>query len=180
MSTEAVHGQSEPDLLLPCDNQMTWASPWPRASSQEACQPRETKTIAQVFRSCPVTLTGEVSAEDIQYSKEACNIAISGNIKHLVFLLQLSAALGFTWAEQAHYSDPFQVKTIAQQSRASSFCATDFRKGHPFSLASVLGELACFGNIYCLESSFVLLCFICFILEFLLSYYSVLFYIVFS
>ena len=96
MSTEPIHGQSEPDLLLPCDDQKTWASPQPRASSREACQPRGTKTIAQAFKSCLATLTGEVLAEDIQYSKKACNIAISGNIEHLVYLLRLSAALGFT------------------------------------------------------------------------------------
>ena len=116
MSTEAIHGRSEPDLLLPLDDQKTRASPRPRAGSQEACQPRGTKTIAQAFKSHPATLTGEVSAEDIQYSKEACNIAISGNIKHLVYPLRLSTALGFTWAEQALYSDPFHVTTIARQS----------------------------------------------------------------
>ena len=53
MSTEAVHGQSKPDLLLPCDNQTTWASPQPRASSQEACQPRGTKTTATSIQISP-------------------------------------------------------------------------------------------------------------------------------
>ena len=96
MSTGAVHKQSKPDLLLPCDDQMTWVSPRPRAGSQEACQPRETKTIAQAFKSRPAMLTGEVSAEEIQYSKEACKIAITGNIKHTVFPLRPSAALSFT------------------------------------------------------------------------------------
>ena len=65
MSTEVVHGRSEPDLLLPLDDQKTWASPRLRAGSQEACQPRGTKTIAQVFKSRLATLTGEVSAKDI-------------------------------------------------------------------------------------------------------------------
>ena len=87
MSTEAVHGRSKPDLLLPCDDQMTQASP-------QACQLRGTKTIAQAFKSRPATLTGEVLAKDIQYSKEAC---------------------------------------------------TDFSKGHPFSLASVIH--LCAGTI---------------------------------
>ena len=96
MSTEAVHRWSEPDLLLPCDDQTTRASPRPRAGSQEACQPRGGKTIAQASEPRPAMLTGEVSAKDIQYSTEACNIAISGNIKHLVYPLRLSAALGFT------------------------------------------------------------------------------------
>ena len=96
MSTEAIHRRSELDLLLPCDDQTTRASPRPRASSQEACQPSGMKTIAQASKPHLVMLTGEVSAEDIQYSKEACNIAISGNIKHLVFPLRLSAALSFT------------------------------------------------------------------------------------
>ena len=76
MSTEAIHGWSEPDLLLLCDDQTTRASPRPRAGSQEACQPRGVKTIAQVSEPHLATLTGEVLAEDIQYSKEACNIAI--------------------------------------------------------------------------------------------------------
>ena len=92
MSTGAVHEWSKPDFLLPCDDQMTRASPQLRAGSQEACQPRETKTIAQAFKSRPATLTGEVSAKDIQYSKEACKIAITGNIKHTVFPLRPSAS----------------------------------------------------------------------------------------
>ena len=45
--------------------------------------------------------------------------------------------------------------TIAQQSWASLFHATEISKGHPFSLASFLGELAHLGNTYYLESSFV-------------------------
>ena len=96
MSTEAIHGRSELDLLLLCDDQTTWVSPWPRAGSQEACQPSGMETIAQASKPRLAMLTGEVSAEDIQYSKEACNIAISGNIKHPVFPLRLSAALSFT------------------------------------------------------------------------------------
>ena len=53
MSTEAVHGRSEQDLLLPCDNQTTQASPRPRASSQEACQPRGTETTATSIQISP-------------------------------------------------------------------------------------------------------------------------------
>ena len=96
MSTEAIHRWSEPDLLLLCDDQTTRTSPQLRASSQEACQLRGVKTIAQASEPRPAMLTGEVLAKDIQYSKEACNIAITGNIKHLVLPLRLSAALGFT------------------------------------------------------------------------------------
>ena len=96
MSTEAVHGRSEPDLLLPCNDQTTQVSPRPRAGSQEACQPRGGKTIAQASEPHLAMLTGEVSAKDIQYSTEACNIAITGNIKHPVYPLRLSAALSFT------------------------------------------------------------------------------------
>ena len=47
------------------------------------------------------------------------------------------------------------MTTIAWQSRASSFRATEISKGHPFSLTSFLGELTRPGNTYCLESSFV-------------------------
>ena len=47
------------------------------------------------------------------------------------------------------------MTTIARHSWASSFRATEISKGHPLSLTSFLGELACFGNAYCLESSFV-------------------------
>ena len=82
--------------LLPLNDQTTRASPRPRSSSQEACQPRGTKTMAQAFKSHPTMLTGGVSAEDSQYSKEAYNIAISGDIRHQVYLLRLSVALGPT------------------------------------------------------------------------------------
>ena len=163
--------------LLPLDDQKTWASPRPRTSSQEACQPRGMKTIAQAFKSHLATLTGEVLAEDIQYSKETCNIAISGNIKHPVYLLRLSVALSLTWAEQVLYLDPFHVTTIARQSRASLFRATEISKGHPHSLTSSLGKLAHFGNPYCWRVLLFLLCFICFILESLLFYYSVPFFL---
>ena len=47
------------------------------------------------------------------------------------------------------------MTTIARQSRASLFHATEIHKGHPFSLTSFLGELTRLGNTYCLESSFV-------------------------
>ena len=56
MSTGAVHEQSKPDLFLPRDDQTTRASPRPRAGSQEACQPRGVKAMAQTSKPRPATL----------------------------------------------------------------------------------------------------------------------------
>ena len=56
MSTGAVHEWSKLDLFLPCDDQMTRVSPWLRAGSQEACQPRGVKAMAQMSEPHPATL----------------------------------------------------------------------------------------------------------------------------
>ena len=75
MSTGAVHKWSKLDLFLPCDDQMTQASPWPRAGSQEACQLRGVKAIAQVSKPRPATLNQRsigqgysILREGLQYS----------------------------------------------------------------------------------------------------------------
>ena len=75
MSTGAVHEQSKPDLFLLCDDQTTQASPRLRAGSQEACQPRGVKAIAQVSEPCPAMLNQRsisqgysILREGLQYS----------------------------------------------------------------------------------------------------------------
>ena len=75
MSTGAVHEQSKLDLFLPCDDQMTRASPRLRAGSQEACQPRGVKAMAQTSESRPVMLNRRsigrgysILREGLQYS----------------------------------------------------------------------------------------------------------------
>ena len=75
MSTGAVHERSKPDLFLPCDDQTTQASPQLRAGSQEACQLRGVKAIAQASEPRPATLNRRsigrgysILREGLQYS----------------------------------------------------------------------------------------------------------------
>ena len=75
MSTGAIHERSKPDLFLPCDDQTTWASTRLRAGSQETCQLRGVKAIAQASKPHPATLNRRsigrgysILREGLQYS----------------------------------------------------------------------------------------------------------------
>ena len=48
MSTRAVHKRSRLDLFLPCDDQMTWASPRPRAAVL-FCHPADLSSSDQIL-----------------------------------------------------------------------------------------------------------------------------------